>query len=75
MGSGPVVHGAMGCDQKSFKLVWRCYQLLPGFLAKGQQNRVGLSIASNLHHIGMLVKIATPSLELPYFALVTHSRE
>ena len=25
----------MGCGQKSFKLVWRCLQLLSGFLAKG----------------------------------------
>ena len=29
-----VVHGAMGCSQESFKLVWRCHQLLFGFLAK-----------------------------------------
>ena len=32
---GPVVHGAMGCGQKNFQLVWRCHQLLSGFLAKG----------------------------------------
>ena len=31
----PAVHGAMGCGQKSFKLVWRCHQLLFGFPAKG----------------------------------------
>ena len=24
----------MGCSQKSFKLVWRCHQLLSGFLVK-----------------------------------------
>ena len=36
----PVVHGAMGCSQKSFKLVWRCHQLLSGFLAKGHYPRV-----------------------------------
>ena len=36
----PVVHGAMGCGQKSFKLVWRWYQLLSGFLAKGLLPRV-----------------------------------
>jgi hypothetical protein len=29
------VHGAMGCGQKSLLLVWRCHQLLSGFLAKG----------------------------------------
>ena len=26
-----VVHGAMACGQKSFKLVWRCHQLLSGW--------------------------------------------
>ena len=31
----PVVDGVMGCDQKSFKIVWRCHQLLSRFLAKG----------------------------------------
>ena len=31
----PAVHGAMGCGQKSFKLVWRCHRLLSGFLAIG----------------------------------------
>ena len=36
----PAVHGAMGCSQKSFKLVWRCHQLLSGFLAKGHLSRV-----------------------------------
>ena len=35
-----VVHGAMGCGQWSFKLVWRCHQLLSGFLAKGHLPRV-----------------------------------
>ena len=39
---GSAVHGAMGCDQESFKLVWRCHQLLSGFLAKGQLPRVSL---------------------------------
>ena len=34
------VHGAMDCGQKSFKLVWRCHQLLPGFLTKGHLPRV-----------------------------------
>ena len=31
----PVVQGAISCGQKSFKLVWRCHQLLSEFLAKG----------------------------------------
>ena len=35
MASGPVVHEVMGCGQKSIKLVWRCHQLLSGFLGKG----------------------------------------
>ena len=30
-----IVHEAMGCCQKSFKLVWWCHQLLSGFLSKG----------------------------------------
>ena len=29
------VHGARGCGQKNFQLVWQCHQLLSGFLAKG----------------------------------------
>ena len=36
----PVVHGAMGCGQKSFKFVWWCHQLLSGFSAKGHLSRV-----------------------------------
>ena len=31
----PAVLGAMDSGQKSFKLVWRCHQLLSWFLAKG----------------------------------------
>ena len=34
------VHGAMGCGQKSLGLVWRCHQLLSGFLAKGHLPRM-----------------------------------
>ena len=33
-------HGAMGCGQKSFKLVWRCHLLLFGLLAKEHLPRV-----------------------------------
>ena len=36
----PVVHWAMGCGQKNFKLVWRCHQLLSGFIAKDHLPRV-----------------------------------
>ena len=38
MPSCPWSHGR--CGQKSFKLVWRCHQLLSGFLAKGHLPRV-----------------------------------
>ena len=31
----PGVYGAMDSDKKIFKLVWRCHQLLSGFLANG----------------------------------------
>ena len=30
----PAFHGAISCSKKRFKLVWRCHQLLFGFLAK-----------------------------------------
>ena len=30
----PAVNGAMDCGQKSFKQVWRCHQLMSGFLPK-----------------------------------------
>ena len=38
----PVVHGDMGCEQKSFKLVWQCHHLLSKFLASGHLPRVSL---------------------------------
>ena len=38
----PAVHGAMGCGQKCFRLVWRCHQLLSGFLARGHLPRMSL---------------------------------
>jgi hypothetical protein len=36
----PVVHRTMGRGKKIFKLVWRCHQLLSGFLTKGHLPRV-----------------------------------
>jgi hypothetical protein len=36
----PVVHGVMGGWQKSFKVMWRCHQLLFRFLANGRLPRV-----------------------------------
>ena len=38
----PVVHAAMGCRQKSFKLVWWCHQLLSWFLVNDHLPRVSL---------------------------------
>ena len=35
-----VVHGVMGCGQKSFKLLWRCHKLLSEFKANGYLPRV-----------------------------------
>ena len=36
----PTVNGAMGCGEKCFKLIWRCNQLLSGFLAKAHLAQV-----------------------------------
>ena len=36
----PVIHGAMGSVQSSFKLVWWCHQLMSEFLTKGYLPRV-----------------------------------
>ena len=38
--ANPAVPGAMDWGQKTFKLVWRCYQLLSGFLVNGHLLRV-----------------------------------
>ena len=35
-----VIHGAMGCGEKGFKLVWKFHQLMFGFLVNGQLLRV-----------------------------------
>ena len=40
----PVVHRTMGRGKKIFKLVWRCHQLLSGFLAKSKEMILHLSI-------------------------------
>ena len=42
--NGLFVHGDMGCGQKSFMLVRRIHQLLPGFLAKGHLPRVSYQL-------------------------------
>ena len=44
----PVFHGAMGCGQKSFKLVWWCHQLLSGFLTKDHLPRVSCQSCRSL---------------------------
>ena len=36
----PVISGAMGCDQKCFKIAWRFHQLLSRFLVKGHLPRL-----------------------------------
>ena len=36
----PCCHGAMGCDQNGFKLLWQCHPLLSGFLANRHLPRV-----------------------------------
>ena len=62
----PVLHGAMG---KNFQLVWRCHQLLSGFLTKGQlprvsrQSRRSLMIRMIKNDPGGCVQI---SCHLPY---------
>ena len=38
------VHGAMGCDQGSFTLVWQRHQLLSGSLPNGRMSRVSLQL-------------------------------
>ena len=43
-----LVHGATGYDQKCFKLVWRCHQLLSGFLANGHLPRVSRQLRLSL---------------------------
>ena len=45
--TGVDVHGAMGCGPKSFKLVWRYYQLLSGFLVKRHFPRVSSQSVNN----------------------------
>ena len=67
------VHVAMGCSQKSFKLVWRCHQLLSGFLAEGhlpqmsRQSRCSLMIRVIMKRSWGLCR------DLLIFALLTNS--
>ena len=59
----------MGCGQKNFQLVWRCHQLLSGFLAKGHLPRV-----SHQSHQSLMIRVimrrswgcAQISWHLPY---------
>ena len=51
------VHGAMGCGQKSFKLVWWCKQLLTGFLAKGHLSPVSRQLRRSLM-IRVIIKLS-----------------
>ena len=45
-----VVHGTMHWGKKSCILVWRCHQLLPGFLANGHLPRVSRLSANDKAH-------------------------
>ena len=52
MGSGEgslAAYGAKNCSQESFKLVWRCHQVLLGFLANGHlpQSHLSLMMSDN----------------------------
>ena len=47
---GPVVHEAVGCVQKCFKLVWWCHQILSGFLAKGHLPRVSFPLCLSANY-------------------------
>ena len=55
----PAAHGAMGCGQKSFKLVWRCHQLLSGFLAKDHLPRVSRPLPRSLNEVSKFLIIYT----------------
>ena len=65
----PAVHGAMDCGQKSFKLVWRCHQLLSGFLAIDQLIRVSRQSHLSANDKGdneIIPGLCTDLLHLPY---------
>ena len=57
--SMPAVHGAMGYKQKSFKLVWRCHQLLTGSLANGHLPRVS-RLSANVKDDNEVIPGAVP---------------
>ena len=72
----PVVRGAMGCGQKNFQLVWRCHDLLSGFLAKrhlppvsqSSQSQQGIDFTA-LSDISWFVLTDKPPLNYSYIIL------
>ena len=60
------VHGAVNRSQKSFKLVWRCHQLLYGFLAKGYLSPSVTSVANDNWLWNVPGGCAQISWHLPY---------
>ena len=65
------VHEAIGCGQKSFKLVWRCHQLLFGFLAKGHLLRESHRSCLSADDMGDNEMIAGAVYRSPYICLTT----
>ena len=71
----PTVHGATGCSQKSFKLVWRCHQLLSGFLlAKRHVPRVSRQSRHDMGDNEMIPGAVhrSPDICLIYIYIYTH---
>ena len=62
----PTVHGTMGFGQKSFRLVWRCHQLLSGFLANGHLPRMSCLSANDKEDNEVKQELCTDILHLPY---------
>ena len=58
----PWSHG--GCGQKSFKPVWRCHQLLSGFLAKGHLPRMSRQSRRSLMIRAYLLSISFINMDL-----------
>ena len=55
----PVVHGAIGFGKQSFKLVWWCHQLLPGFPSVASVT----SVANDKGDNEMILGLGTDLLE------------
>ena len=65
------MHGAIGCSQKNFTLVWRYHQFLSGFLVKGhmpQVSRHSCLSANNMDDNEMIPRAAHRSPGIPLAA-------